>query len=185
MALAWLRGKDFRLASYKGGFVCAIDQYICLALRKTGANFDVEIARGGVVKDGQVVGPTIYDKYKVAVDGRAACCCRAHKCISTSNCYGISAAGARGGGAADDAEGGVRHGQPGRQTGSGPVIISRATGGAQRHGERQALPCHRVIRCIDGQGRSGERWCDSEADRNSRVNGRPTRAGPIHLSAYN
>jgi hypothetical protein len=43
--------------------MCAINHYIRLALREAEADFDVEIASGSVVKDRQVVSPTIDEKY--------------------------------------------------------------------------------------------------------------------------
>jgi hypothetical protein len=93
------------LASYKGGFVRAINQYIGLALHETGANLDVEIASGTVVKE-DIVSPAINVKEEGAADWRTAAWIAS--CISAGNRYVISeVAGARARSTADDAGGGV------------------------------------------------------------------------------
>jgi len=130
--------------------VCAIDQYIGLAKRQAGADFYLEIASGGGVKDGKVVSPAINDEDKVAADGWAAGSVGAQTGIGNGSGYGMQAAGAKCRSATDDAVGGVSHGKPGWQTGSHPVQRSRTAGGSQRHSEWYTLPGNRVKRWVDG-----------------------------------
>src|SRR4030042_4679559 len=111
MAFAPHRDKGFRLASYKGGLVRAVDPYIGLALREAGADLDIEIASGTVVKDGKVVSPTINYKEKVAVDGWAAGSVGTEACIGNGSRYSMKPTGARVRYAGDDPKCGVSHGQ--------------------------------------------------------------------------
>src|SRR4030042_1923492 len=111
MAFARHRDKGFRLASYKCGLVRAVNPYIGLALREAGADLDVEIASGTVVKDGKVVSPTVNYKDKVAVDGRAAGSIGTEACIGNGSRYSMKPAGARGRYAGEDPKCGRRNGQ--------------------------------------------------------------------------
>src|SRR4030042_6198299 len=137
MEFVRLRSKGLRLVCSKFYLLYAINEYICLTLRKVWANSDGErigvCARGKV---GSVVSPAIDDKYEGAVDsGWAAVGARADTCIGNSSRYVPYAAGARVRGAADNPVGGVQ-GQPRRQVRRSPVNGSHITGGGQPCGGR-------------------------------------------------
>src|SRR4030042_4442939 len=145
MAFARHLCKALRLTASKCGFMCAIYHHICIALREAGADSNIKIAGGGVVKDAGVVSPTIYDEDKIAVDVWAA----AGASIRNGGGCGVNAAGARVGRTRDGTGGGVSHGKPGRQSCRTPEKWSYTAGDAQRHGEWQSLPRYFVKGRVD------------------------------------